>query len=301
MYHYRQALVRMRLGDSDRQIAKTGLMGRRTASTVRAEAASRGWLDADQPLPFDETLASVFEAPKKERAQQSSSLEPYRDQITSWFEDGVQGTTIHSALKRRHGFTGSYSAVRRFLQNLADTIPRVTTVLEFSPGDTAQVDFGQGPKITDVHTGEQFKTWFFIMTLAWSRHQYAELVRDQSIETWLGCHRRAFEHFSGVPARILIDNPKCAITKACYYDPQVQRSYAENVVPQLMLRRWIEAYAKKGCRREDGNISFSRQIVYNALRKAIRLGSRCQGGDCAVVGSSKRASALAFISRSTSA
>ena len=25
MYHYRQALVRMRLGDSDRQIAKAGL------------------------------------------------------------------------------------------------------------------------------------------------------------------------------------------------------------------------------------------------------------------------------------
>jgi len=36
----------------------------------------------------------------------------------------------------------------------------------FRLGDTAQVDFGQGPKITDVHTGEQFKTWFFIMTLA---------------------------------------------------------------------------------------------------------------------------------------
>ena len=215
MYHYRQALVRMRLGDSDRQIAKSGLMGRRVAATVRGEAAARGWLDTDQPLPPDETLASVFDAPKKKRARQSSSLEPHRDQITSWFEDGVQGTTIHDALKRRHGFTGSYSAVRRFLNNLADATPRVTTVLEFAPGDTAQVDFGQGPKITDVHTGELFKTWFFIMTLAWSRHQYAELVRDQSVETWLGCHRRAFEHFSGVPARILIDNPKCAITKAC--------------------------------------------------------------------------------------
>jgi transposase len=40
------------------------------------------------------------------------------------------------------------------------------------------------------------------------------------------CHRRAFEFFSGVPARIIIDNPKCAITKACYHDSEVQRSYA---------------------------------------------------------------------------
>ena len=65
------------------------------------------------------------------------------------------------------------------------------------------------------------------MVLAWSRHQYAELVRDQKVETWLGCHRRAFEWFGGVVSRVTIDNPKCAITKACYHDPQVQRAYAE--------------------------------------------------------------------------
>src|SRR5690606_39365570 len=48
-----------------------------------------------------------------------------------------------------------------------------------------------------------------------------------SVATWLGCHRRAFEWFGGVPARIIIDNPKCAITRACYTDPTVQRAYAE--------------------------------------------------------------------------
>ncbi len=37
MYHYRQALVRMRLGDSDRQIAKSGLMGRRVSATVEVK------------------------------------------------------------------------------------------------------------------------------------------------------------------------------------------------------------------------------------------------------------------------
>ena len=31
----------------------------------------------------------------------------------------------------------------------------------------------------------------------------------------------------GVPKKILLDNAKCAITKACYHDPDVQRSYAE--------------------------------------------------------------------------
>ena len=82
MYHYRQALVRMRLGDSDRQIAKSGLMGRRVAGSVRSEAAARGWLDTQQALPPDDELAAVFDLPKKQRARQSSSLEPHRDQIS---------------------------------------------------------------------------------------------------------------------------------------------------------------------------------------------------------------------------
>lgn len=227
MYHYRQALVRMRQGESDRQIHATGLMGRRNLGLLRKQAQQRGWLDADHPLPPDAELAGVLRPPKPAHAGVRSSLEPYRTLIEKWTSEGIDGTTIHAALKRRHGYTGSYSSLRRFIRSLAATTPRVTSVLEFAPGDAAQVDFGKGPEIIDVYTGEVFKTWVFVMLLAWSRHQYAELVRDQSIETWLGCHRRSFEHFNGVPAKIIIDNPKCAITKACYHDPQVQRSYAD--------------------------------------------------------------------------
>jgi transposase len=97
--------------------------------------------------------------------------------------------------------------------------------LVFKPGEAAQVDFGAGPLLTDVHTGETFKTWFFVMTLCWLRHQYVELVRDQSVATWLACHRHAFQWFGGVVERVIIDNPKCAITRACVHDPEVQRAY----------------------------------------------------------------------------
>ena len=50
---------------------------------------------------------------------------------------------------------------------------------------------GAGPLLTDVYTGEIFKTWFFVMTLCGSRQQHAEFVRDQTVATWLNCHRRA--------------------------------------------------------------------------------------------------------------
>jgi hypothetical protein len=66
-----------------------------------------------------------------------------------------------------------------------------------------------------------------VMTLCFSRHQYVEFVFDQTVMTWLGCHRRALEWFAAVQTRVIIDNPKCAITRACTRDPVVQRSYAE--------------------------------------------------------------------------
>ncbi|MEM5300340.1 DDE-type integrase/transposase/recombinase, partial [Burkholderia sp. JPY481] len=91
--------------------------------------------------------------------------------------------------------------------------------------DAAQLDFGAGPVLMH-ESGLVLKTWFFVMTLCWSRHQYAEIVLDQTVETWLACHRRAFEWFGGRVERVIIDNAKCAITKACMYDPEVQRSYA---------------------------------------------------------------------------
>lgn len=164
-------------------------------------------------------MAEVLGRPSSP-AQSISLVLPHQEEVRGWWKQGIAGTTIHQALVHKYRFQGSYSSVRRYLASLEEAHPQVTTVLEFAPGEAAQVDFGAGPKITDGYTGEVFSTWFFVMTLAWSRHQYVEMVRDQKVATWLGCHRRAFEWFNGVPGKLIIDNPKCAITRACYHDPK---------------------------------------------------------------------------------
>ncbi|SOZ16965.1 hypothetical protein CBM2598_P300001 [Cupriavidus taiwanensis] len=231
MFHYRQVLVRMRQGDSDRDIARSKTMGRRKLSQVRETASNRGWLGPDTPLPTDAELAEVFgrdsmAAPLPPSCV--SPLEAWREQIVQWHAAGIQGTTILSALERNHGYCGSTSSIYRFLKQIKESeVPEVPMRLEFKPAEAAQIDFGAGPTLTDVYTGEIHKTWYFVMTLCWSRHQYVEIVRDQTIATWLQCHRHAFEWFHGVPVRLIIDNPKCAITRACIYEPEVQRAYAQ--------------------------------------------------------------------------
>ncbi len=226
MYQYRQIIYRIRSGETDRAIAKAGLMGRRKTAVLRRIAQSEGWLNSG-PLPDDVEIAAVLKQKKSVPLQGQSLVTPYADEVRTWLKQGINGTTIHQALVRKYRFSGSYSSVRRFLATVKESTPEVTCVLDFKPGEAAQIDFGKGPTIIDVITGEEISTWFFVMTLAWSRHQYAEIVRNQKVATWLGCHRRAFEFFGGIPQKAIIDNAKCAITRACFRDPVVQRSYAD--------------------------------------------------------------------------
>ena len=226
MYEYRQVLIRMRLGDSNRAIKNAGLMGRRKIGEVRRLAEGAGWLDPQSPLPDDSVLAERLR-PRSDRISTVSLVEPFAKDVKQWWGKGIAATTITAALRRKHHFAGSYSSVRRFVQHLEAQHPQATVILDFAPAEAVQVDFGKGPDIVDPKTGEMLSTWIFVMTLNWSRHQYAEIITNQKTETWLGCHRRAFEWLGGVPGKVTIDNAKCAITRACYYDPVVQRAYAE--------------------------------------------------------------------------
>ena len=43
----------------------------------------------------------------------------------------------------------------------------------------------------------------------------------------LASHVRAFGFFGGVTAQIVSDNLKAGVTKACFYDPAINRTYAD--------------------------------------------------------------------------
>lgn len=193
MFQYRAVLVRLRAGDTDRDIARSRLMGRRKLAAFRALAQQQGWVRADVPLPDDAAIAAVIGQARRARST-ISSVEPFRPIVSRWVEQGVGGVAIHAALCREHGYTGSYSSVRRVVAAMKDARPPEATVrLTFAPGGAAQVDFGAGPVLFDPARNEQRRTWCFVMTLCFSRHQYVEFVFDQTVATWLGCHRRAFD------------------------------------------------------------------------------------------------------------
>jgi transposase len=223
----REIVRRLQLGEPDRRIARDLGVGRNTVARYRAWAQRHG-VGAGDPLPEPAALAEwLAPAPAERPGHEQSLVGPFRERVLELHQRGVEGQAIWQLLVEEHGFAGSYSSVKRFLRRAAPAAPAATLRLEVAPGAEAQVDFGFAGEVLDPAAGRIRRAWVFVMTLAFSRHQYAEAVFDQEVGTWLRLHRAAFDFFLGVPRRIVLDNLRAAIVHAALYDPEVQRSYRE--------------------------------------------------------------------------
>lgn len=222
----REILRQLQAGESDRAIGAAMAIDRKTIARYRHWAQEEGLLD--KPLPslseVNRLLAETL--PTAPPPQNTSSVEPYRELVIKLRSEKVEMAAIHQRLKER-GYGGSYSSVRRYVHRLEPATPEVTVRVETRPGEEAQVDFGYTGRMLDPESGKLRKSWAFVMTLSWSRHQYVEFVWDQKVETWLRLHRNAFSFFKGVPERVVIDNLKSGIAKACLHEPEAQSAYRE--------------------------------------------------------------------------
>jgi transposase len=87
-------------------------------------------------------------------------------------------------------------------------------------GDTVAV-------VIDRLRGETRAAQIFVAVLGASSFTYAEASWTQTLPDWIGAHTRALAAIGGAPKLLVPDNTKVAVIKACLYDPQVNRTYAE--------------------------------------------------------------------------
>jgi transposase len=90
------------------------------------------------------------------------------------------------------------------------------------------VDFaGHTMEVIDAATGEIQRVEIFVAVLGASSFIYAEATASQALADWIGAHVNALAAIGGVPRQIVSDNLKAGITKACFYEPTVNRTYAD--------------------------------------------------------------------------
>jgi transposase len=150
-------------------------------------------------------------------------------------------TLIHRELKRKHVTLSilweeyiahqpdglRYSRFCELYRAFAAKLPVVMRQTH-AAGEKLFVDYAGDtmPVIVNRLTGEWRPAQIFVAVLGASSFSYAEATWTQSLPDWIGAHARALEAIGGVPQLLVPDNTKVAVIKACFYDPQVQRTYA---------------------------------------------------------------------------
>ena len=95
-------------------------------------------------------------------------------------------------------------------------------------GEKCFVDYcGPTVPIVNATTGEIREAHIFVGVLGASNYTYAEATASQSLPDWLGSHARMFEFFGGCPELVVPDNLRSGVSRACRYDPDINRSYQQ--------------------------------------------------------------------------
>jgi len=122
-----------------------------------------------------------------------------------------------------YGYSRFCELYRRWEGRLAPTMRQ-----HHVAGDKLFVDYAGDPlDVMDPQTGEVREAQLFVAVLGASNYTYAEASWTQTLPDWIGSHVRALEFFGGVPDQIVSDNLKSGVTKACFYEPKVNRTYAD--------------------------------------------------------------------------
>jgi transposase len=230
-------------GWSFRRIARTLRISRDTVKRhvelAQARAAPLTGSDGQtRPNPPTGSDGQNQPNPPTGNSGPASRCEPFRETIIAALERGLSYQRIWQDLCE-DGFAGGYDSVKRYARRLARANPLPYRRMECEPGAEVQVDFGTGAPVV-VPEGEPLpmgvktrrrKTHVFRIVLSHSRKAYSEVVYRQTTENFVRCLENAFWHFGGVPRTLVIDNLKAAVTKADWYDPDINwkiRSFCEH-------------------------------------------------------------------------
>ena len=105
---------------------------------------------------------------------------------------------------------------------------KATMRMTHTPGNKLFIDFsGDKPSWIDPATGEINQPELYVAVLGGSSYTFACAVTSQKAADFAMATVKAFEFFGGCPQVLVIDNLKSGVTHACYYEPEINPTFAD--------------------------------------------------------------------------
>ena len=213
-------------GMSSRKIAASLSIGATTVIDClhRARRAGLSW-----PLPdgLDDVALELRLYPPAAAKDEQRPLPNWAEVHRELKRPGVTLQLLWQEYREEHLSGYAYS---RFCDLYRAWEKRVSPTMRQThiAGQRMFVDYaGTKLQVIDWITGEILTAELFVAVLGASSLTYAEATWTQSLPDWIDAHKHAFRYFGGVTAIIVSDNLKSGITKACFYEPNVNRTYQE--------------------------------------------------------------------------
>ena len=156
-------------------------------------------------------LARSRYQPRQTKDPRPSKLDPFKTQIAQWLEHyPYSAQQIYQKLKPL-GFHGGYTILKDHIRKIRPPKSPQNNYLKlhFNSGDAAQVDWGECGKINV--SGTMRKLYVLAIILCHSRLLHLQFTLSMSMEHFLHGHIQAFQHFDGIPRRLIIDNLKTGV------------------------------------------------------------------------------------------
>ena len=161
-----------------------------------------------------------------------TTLKPLPDYAYVHREMKKKGVTLQllwQEYKETHPDGHQETQFREYYHAFVNTL-RLSLRQTYKAGSTMFVDYaGHTVPVYDRKTGGVRQAEIFVAVLGASNYTFAEATEDQSLESWIGSHVRAFEYFGGVTEKIVSDNLKAGVTSPCRYEPEINRTYADMI------------------------------------------------------------------------
>jgi hypothetical protein len=153
MNQMRDLIQRLKMGESERRVAQDIQVSRPTIHKYHELAKQAGYLEKGAGIPNDETLQKVL-GPGPKPPKIVSSLEPYGEVVKTLRNQEVEMVAIWQRLKEDYHYTGSYSAVRRYVAHLEPAPVEAYVRVHTPAGEEMQVDFGSVGPLYDPASGQ---------------------------------------------------------------------------------------------------------------------------------------------------
>ena len=141
---------------------------------------------------------------------------------------------------------------------------------EHKAGDKVYIDFaGEKLSITDRETGEVQPVEVFAAILGCSQLMYAEGMISQKKEDLVRAVENAMHYYGGVPAAIVPDNLKSAVTKSSKYEPTINETFAGLAEHYGTVVLPARAYRPKDKSLVEGMVKIIYQCIYAGISQQI--------------------------------